>query len=233
MTGKADKSWRAREAGFTLLELLVALMLLGLIASLSLGGIRLGARTWETVGARAEETGRAQMVRAFLSRELSQSMPLLLAEPDDSRRLAYEGDSDTLIFVAPLAPQFGLGGPQRMRLAVIDDPDSAERGKSLVLRRRPYYPDDEFSVDTGSDETHILLDGIAEAGFSYYGMEEDGAIGWSDEWRDREAPPTLVSLRIRFLDGAGPEWPDLLAVRRVTADPGCLASAGDQGCRGR
>lgn len=229
MTGGANKT----VAGFTLMELLVALLLLSLIATLSLSGIRLGVRTWETVGNRAEDTGRSQMVRAFLSRELSQTTPLLLAASGNLRRIAYEGDSESLIFIAPLAPQFGLGGLQRMRLVIIDDPDSAEQGKSLVLTRRPYYRDDEFSVDGESDESHILLDGIADAEFSYRGAEGGGEDSWSDEWRDREAPPKLVRLRLSFLDSAVPNWPDLLAARRITVAPGCLASVASKDCRDR
>jgi prepilin-type N-terminal cleavage/methylation domain-containing protein len=42
---------RATEHGFTLLELLVAITLLGLLMAALFGGLRLGARVWETADA--------------------------------------------------------------------------------------------------------------------------------------------------------------------------------------
>jgi len=219
----------AWNAGFTLLELLVALALLGLLATMSLGGLRLGARTWETVTARSEETGRALMVRAFLSRELAQAMPLTLPAPGGSDRLAYDGETDSLTFVSPLASHFGLGGAQRLRLAVLDGEGAPEDGKRLVLLRRAFYPDDEFSADDGQrDEVHLLLDGIAEAAFSYRAAGDES--GWADTWREQEELPGLIRLDITFRDTAAGDWPSLVAVRRVTADADCLIPAGATPC---
>lgn len=221
-----------RQAGFTLMELLVSLLLLGLIVTLGQGGVRLGARTWETVGERAGMIGQGQMVRSFLSRELSQAMPLLIPRPDGSRKLAYDGGNRSLIFVAPLAPHFGLGGPQRMQIAIVEDFSAPGRGKRLVLTRRPYYADDDFMADSDLDEEHILLDGIADADFAYREDAADGIGGWSDEWQGRDAPPLMVRIRIEFAGERGADWPDLVAARRITVRPGCLIPLGAPGCIG-
>lgn len=215
------------------MELLVSLLLLGLIVTLGQGSVRLGARTWDTVGSRAEATGQSQMIRAFLLRELAQATPILIPRPDGVRRLAYDGDGESLIFVAPLASHFGLGGLQRMRLAVIDDFDAPGRGKQLVLTRRPYHADDDFMADSDRDESHILLEGIADAGFDYREGPADGIAGWSDDWRGRETLPLTIRIRIDFAAGHEASWPDLLAPRRITADPGCLIPVGTPGCHGR
>lgn len=232
MTRGKEKGRQRRQAGFTLLELLVSLILLGLIVTLGQGGVRLGARTWETVGSQAEATGQSQMIRAFLLRELAQATPLLVLRPDGSRKLAYDGDSESLTFVAPLAAHFGLGGLQRMRLAIVDDFGAPDRGKRLILTRRPYHADDDFVADSDLDEEHILLDGITDASFAYREDAADGIGGWSGEWRGRDALPPVVRLRLDFGDGRGADWPDLLASRRITADPGCLIPVGAPGCHG-
>lgn len=221
-----------RTRGFTLLELLVALVLLGLLATMSLGGVRLGVRTWETVTGKSEETGRALMVRSFLLRELPQAMPLTLSEADGTERLAYDGDRESLTFVAPLATHFGLGGAQRLRLAVLEGEGGPDEGKRLVLVRRVFYPDDAFdAADEQRDESHVLLDGIAEAAFSYRAAGEDS--GWSDTWQGEEQLPGLVRLDVTFRDAATGDWPTLLAVRRITADAGCLIPAGTTPCGAR
>lgn len=220
---------RTRSAGFTLLELLVALALLGLLATMSLGGVRLGARTWETVTERSEMTGRTLMVRSFLLRELAQAMPVMVPGPGDSERLAYDGESDSLTFVAPLAPHFGLGGAQRLRLAIVDGDEGAGGGKRLVLLRRPFHPDDEFNADDEErDEAHLLLDGIADAAFSYRAAGEDS--GWSDTWQERREAPGIVRLEISFRESVAGDWPALLAARRITADANCLIPMGAVPC---
>jgi len=232
MTPCRDKANR-RMAGFTLLELLVALLLLGLISTMALGGVRLGARTWETVTAKAEENGRAQMVRGFLVRELAQAVPVFFV--DDStgeRRLAYVGDSQSLVFVAPLAPHFGLGGYQRLELSVVDDDPVA--GSQLILKRRRFHRDDwPDAPGEEEDETHLLLDGIAGVALAYRESDRDGTADWSDDWRGRDALPALVRLRVTFTDGRGADWPELLVAGRITTLPGCMSAERGSGCRNR
>lgn len=220
-----------REAGFTLLELMVALLLLALISTISLGGIQLGARTWETVAARAGDSGRSQMVRAFLSREIAQAAPVYLGKSVRDKQLAYEGQRGSLKFVAPLAPHFGLGGYQHLELVIADNPEGGGKGKLLVLKRRQFHRGEDADAEAEDQETHVLLDGIEEAEFSYLEGGPAAAGGWSSDWRGRKSMPALVRLRIIFQDGRRASWPDLVVAQRITTKPGCFP--GDQGPRCR
>jgi general secretion pathway protein J len=223
---------RRCQAGFTLLELLVALLLLGLISTMALGGVRLGARTWETVTAKAGENGRTEMARAFLARELAQAVPVMITNRSGESRLAYEGDRKSLVFVAPLAPHFGLGGFQRLELSIVDEDHDA--GKQLILKRQRFDGDDGLD-GAGEEEveTHLLLNGIEDAEFAYRESGRDGAAVWSGDWRGRDALPALVRLRVAFTDGRKSVWPDLLVAGRITTLPGCLANERGAGCRNR
>lgn len=220
-------------AGFTLMELLVSLVLLGLISAMALGGVRLGARTWETVTGKAGDNSHRQVVRSFLSRELTQAMPVLIGPPGQAS-LAYEGTSSSIVFVAPLAPHFGLGGAQRLEL-VIEDGEPGGDERRLILKRRRFDRRDWTEAPPGQEEgeTHLLLDGIAEAEFAYRESARDGAAPWSEDWRDQDGLPALVRLRVKFADSSGAAWPDLLVGSRITTLPGCLpgATAGECGKR--
>lgn len=228
MTGML-RAGLGRSSGFTLIELLVALALLGLLAAMSLGSLRVGARTWEIVTDKAETTGRMQMVRAFVARELSQALPVTVPGSDGSERLAYAGRSESVTFVAPLAPHFGLGGAQRLRVAVVDGDDGPDGGKRLVLFRRSFEWEADFAIDDPDrDETHILLDGISEASFSFKGT--GGGDDWTSEWQGEEALPGLVRLDIAFRDASAGRWPGLVAARRITADTSCLIPLGVAPC---
>lgn len=223
-----------RTAGFTLMELLVALMLLGLISAMALGGVRLGARTWETVAEKTGDDSHIQIVRAFLERELAQAVPAFAVGRSGESRLAYEGDRETLVFVAPVAPHFGLGGLQRLELALVDG--GMGEGKQLILKRRLFQRDDGTNPPAGEaeeDETHLLLDGIAEAEFAFREGARDSPAFWSADWRDRDGLPAIVRLRVSFVDTRRPAWPDLLVAGRITTVPGCMPADTAAGCRRR
>lgn len=230
------KRWSRRSrdgmAGFTLMELLVALILLGLLSAMALGGVRLGARTWETVTDKAGENSQRQVVRSFLARELAQAAPVGAAEAG-RQSLVYEGNGDSLVFVAPLAPHFGLGGMQRMELAVVDDENGENR--RLILKRRPFYggaTGDSLPAQE-EDEIHLLLDGVAEADFAYRASLQDDGDGWLNDWRDSGRLPALVRLRVTFADARRSTWPDLLVRNRITTLPGCMPGVTGAWCKKR
>lgn len=230
MTTARQKKY-IRSSGFTLLELLVSLMLLGLIASIGLGGVRLGARTWETVGMRSKDTGRIQVVRAFLYRELAQVTPVSVALEDGTRSLAFKGAGDSLSFVAPLPPHFGLGGLQWMRLELADATATTSRG--LILKRWPYSAGGEMPDAADEGELHVLLDDVESLGFAFFGSLKDESPAWHDWWEPRGRLPQLIRVRVKFAGDPARIWVDLVAPRRITADLACLAPAAISPCRGR
>ncbi|MEE9250386.1 MAG: prepilin-type N-terminal cleavage/methylation domain-containing protein, partial [Alphaproteobacteria bacterium] len=73
-----DRAWRER--GFTLLEVLIAMTLLGLIMMLLFGGLRLGTRAWETNSDRVEEISQIEISHQIIRRMLAQAYPLV--DPD-------------------------------------------------------------------------------------------------------------------------------------------------------
>lgn len=95
--------------GFTLVELLIAFVLVALISLLLFSGLRLGMRSWEGVEAAAEYNTRLRLARDFLARVLSQARPISLTL-DARPYLVFAGDSQNLEFVAPLSGQVGIPG---------------------------------------------------------------------------------------------------------------------------
>ena len=91
------------DGGFTLLEVLVAVVIMAVIMTTAFGALRLGGRSWEAGVTRASDNERFRAVADLLRRQVSQVIPMTW--PDGSKkRIAFEGASDQLRFVSP-APQ--------------------------------------------------------------------------------------------------------------------------------
>jgi general secretion pathway protein J len=125
-----------RAAGFTLVELLIALAMIALITLLLFSGLRLGSRAWEAVDASAERTGAMRLANEFLERTLSQVRPATLVVEAETVSV-FAGDAERLEFAAPLSEHVGVPGIYVLRLAL---EGSGER-RDLVLTRWLMHPE--------------------------------------------------------------------------------------------
>ncbi|UCH75169.1 MAG: prepilin-type N-terminal cleavage/methylation domain-containing protein [Rhodospirillales bacterium] len=215
------QSFERRTRGMSLVEIVIALAILGIMATLSLGGLRLGVRTWETVGQRVETESHDQIVRAFLRRTLSQATPVLEAGADRQPRSLFAGDAESLSLIAPLAEHLGLGGLQRLDFEVEDSGGSS--GSRLVLVRVPYVPSggDPGAASEQEPERHVLIEDAARIRFDYLRERESGAREWTGSWTDEPTLPLAVRLIVE--PGAGRlAPPELIVPLRVTMVTGRL-----------
>ena len=104
-----QSSWRTHGSnalpvafrGFTLLEMLVGLTLLGVMLILIYASLNVGLRAWDTGEKRVSEAARQRVVQSFLRRELSQLFPVRWRGIPESK-IAFEGAKDELKFVTML-----------------------------------------------------------------------------------------------------------------------------------
>ena len=225
------KATNRHQRGFTLLEILVAMTLLGLLMAMLFGGIRLGTRAWEASDVRSADRARLEAVQGFIRRALTGAYPLVNTSKDDAKRnIAFTGGTEAVAFTALMPAHFGVGGFYTITLAVEDGVDD----KRLVFRRQLYRSGDEDapppparlgeaslrrSLAAGDEEKEkVLLDGISKAEFSYFGItDKDETPSWRDEWQDQKFLPDLVRLSVTFADKDKKPWPDLVVAPRISA----------------
>lgn len=186
------------QGGFTLLELVVAITLMGLVLVLLYGGLRLGLNGWDSGEARAEATNRLRLVEEFLRRQLAQSMTVYRISDRQERTVVFAGQASRIEFVAPMLAQLGQGGLYRVRI-------EAEDGR-LWIRWRPYLPADPAA---GEERETVLLEGVSGVEWAYFGAEneEDLQPQWRSDWTSPARRPLLVRLNLTL---QGESWPDLV-----------------------
>ena len=96
--------------GFTLLELLVAMTLLGLLAGLLFGGLSFGVRVWEKGDAELQKMAELQIAQGLIRRLISRARISDLAEIEDDDAAMFEGTADAVRFIGPAPAQSLPGG---------------------------------------------------------------------------------------------------------------------------
>ncbi len=196
-----------RAGGFTLVELLVALVLLGFISVLMLGGLRFGARAWEAGEARTQRVVDVQVAQRFLRRQISAARLPVARQDGRAAATGFEGDVGQLRLIAPLPAHLALGGLYRVSLFV-DEQDGRDR---LMLAWQLYQSEEDDDVRPAEGQESVLVDDVLEVEFGYLRVDaEDGNAEWVDRWEGEAGLPALVRVEVTFDDDDGRTWPPLI-----------------------
>lgn len=210
------------ERGFTLLELLIGMALLGLILALLFGGFRLASNSWDAAEMRGERTADELLGRMLVRRLVTQLQPLRWNRAVN-RPIAVAGEREVLRAVAPLSGQAGVGGLRVIELRVervAARPQAGEKGAGplrLILRHAPPRYDAAYFADSlGDVPSHLILGDLEAAEFSYFGPEKRGEPPrWQETWTNPEQLPRLVRLRLASKDAG---WADLIMTPMINGD---------------
>jgi general secretion pathway protein J len=205
---------KGRAGGFTLVELLLAVTLMGMLLALAYGGFRAATRAADRGQEILEDGGRIRMAHQFVRRQLNQMLPLAFAEDEnEGLRLVFVGDARRILFVGPMPGYLGFGGPQVQELALVDDDD----GMALVLNHALLQGFEEPLLY--ERDPVLLLDKIESGSFSFLGLDENGEpLPWATSWGDPDMLPEAVALDLEFRDEVYIDWPMLAAGVRLDVE---------------
>ena len=217
------------QRGFTLIELVVAVALLGTMMVLMYSGLTFSLRGWDAGAANGQRIADRRIGENFLRRELSEIFPMRWKDPM-VLRLAFEGETQRVRFVSSRPADVTGGGLSLVGLEVEAGADSRDR--SLVMRRA--MPDDDakdFGPLDGAKGT-VILAGVDSVAFSYFGSENDFTDPkWSDTWTYAGRVPQMVRMRVRTTEGT--VLPEMLVRVNLGEEAGCLENSFQRVCRPR
>ncbi|HET8584439.1 MAG TPA: prepilin-type N-terminal cleavage/methylation domain-containing protein [Casimicrobiaceae bacterium] len=209
-----------RHAGFTLLELIVALVLLGLLSAVLFGSLRLAGQSTDRGDAAAQRAASMRLAQQFLRANLEAQHPLRMRKIVDWP-LLFTGTQDELRYAANLPPRIAGGGIWFYRLAVIAD----DARSPLVLERTiPDLTADQLPEFTKAERSVLAYD-IASLKIAYFGRDPDAGPAsepsWRDKWADAQKLPLVI--RIDVQPKGAPAWPTLYVSPRESPEAGCRA----------
>ncbi|WP_299773783.1 prepilin-type N-terminal cleavage/methylation domain-containing protein [uncultured Pseudoteredinibacter sp.] len=187
-----------RNAGLTLIEMLIALAILSLVSLAATTALRSFAQSQVAVERKIEKAEQMRMTLAFVRRSLQKTVPIMHPK---GFYTYFKGTADELIWVAPMS-QVGAKGLQILRLSVGQDGE-------MLLQMLPYNSD--WKPPVWADvEAYKILAGGAELELGYRANWQER---WQDAWDLSTESPSTVRVNIRMHDEY---WPELIVHMAAT-----------------
>lgn len=189
-----------RRAGFTLLELMLAMAILAMVMAICYGAFFTATRA-VTKGEVAVVTAqRLRVATDVLIRQVKSAVPYPARNDDDEVYPFFQGAQNGMTFVTANGRLRG-GGLARVRYQAAVGDDAVD----LVMEEDPYFGPDELggaALDPAGVFVAPLLTGFRSVRFQY--LLDDGAdLEWRDTWDgyEEDTLPSAVRIVIEGLPG--------------------------------
>jgi general secretion pathway protein J len=210
------------DAGFSLVEALASLVVVGMIGLMLVEGVTTGRRVWDHIDWRESHGEALEAAQTILRDRIEQIYPATLYDKAPPY-IDFEGKAEQTTFLAnpPLSER-----PAAIRRYTL----ALDTATNLVLSSISDVPPPEQAPVT----RQILLSGVRQLDVAYFGATQpDFVRRWRTLWTDESALPEVVRVRLTFEPGDERQWPDLMIHPRATVDAACKLNPITHHCKGR
>jgi general secretion pathway protein J len=200
MKSRAKKRKGSATLGFTLLEVMVTLMILGLILLVISGAFRLSLSAWEKGESSKEEYQKVRAISRLICQQIKSSIPYKIkTQKAEGDYLAFEGKPHFLKFVSALPIK--ARQPQGFVYAIYEFQEGGQEGGRLVYYEQRVLNKDFFEEKPDEELSVSLFEGISDVRFEYFRREDkdkNWTEGWVDEWNAKDEKELPQAFRMKI-----------------------------------
>lgn len=212
----------ATSAGFTLIEVLIAMALLSIMMLLLVGGMHTSVRNWDAGEQRILAVSKASAGYNFFRRQLATIQPLVDDFSDDEAVFSFQGGANSLQFVSALPASAGRFGLQHFTVNLVGN---RRDGKQIQVEIKPFFP----VVDGASwrGDQVVLVDRVETISFAYFGLtEREQEKRWHQQWLEQKQLPEIIKILI-VLEG-GVAWPAITVAPKIKQQMFVSSTVGEE-----
>jgi len=186
-------------AGFTLIEVVLALTIFALMGTILYGAFSLGHSAVERSHSSFTRSQKLRSVSDLLASYVHSAYPYRESEQDQS--VFFSGEAESLTFVS--AYSHGMGGRGMAKISIAKDEAGDGRATLKLEESVPVRLSDE---DGGAGQTHRLTiqENIRDFRLAYLDSQAD-VEQWEDRWDAKERRTLPRAVRFTFIDENGKE----------------------------
>lgn len=171
--------------GYTLIEILVALVLLGLMATMTINVFQ-QLRTVRAIQTRYDARSNTASVVNYIGSEISRAMAIPLSTDADGMMRSLEGTATSVRFVAATRSGFKEDALREVSYSI-----ETKDGQTKLLRHARSRTGSDSSPDNRTDE---LLKGVTSFKFSYRSGHEGSQ--WTESWQNEADLPAAIRIQV-------------------------------------
>lgn len=197
-----------QQTGFTLVELIIALVILSFVMVLCGSGFRFGTKVWDSVNTQSERVDVLQAAQGFMRRNISHALihDRLFTDEEIANENLFLGDPNRIRFIS-YSPRYGVDDFLYAYELYLD-----KNTNQLSLRYSPYNLGEKIAQNKS---TSSILDGVKDIEISYFSgfIDEEDGDGWFSNWNDVYNLPLLIKINVTFIDEQI-VWPEMVIQMR-------------------
>jgi len=194
--------------GFTLLETVLAIVLLAVLIGAGYSGLRAAAKAMASGEVSVERTNRLRVSQEFMRHQISRILPLPFDHDDSTgENKIFEGTRDMMRFVAPMPGYLSHGGAY---VQTIELKRAAGNTLQLYFSNVILTGYDAKKLTQSDLDPQVLIDQVKSGRFEYRTYNDQGELGdWTDRWQDPGKTPVMVRIHLEMAREALVAWPDM------------------------